>query len=277
MKNAFVIGHPISHSKSPKLHGFWLEKLNIDGSYQAIDVAPENLVDFARSLELKDLVGGNATLPHKEHLLQICDELTATAKAIGAVNTIWLQNGKLYGDNTDKYGFLANLDQQSLGWDAKTSRAIMIGAGGAARAILMGLIERGYKEIFILNRTIDRAAQLASEFEQHLNDQQLRAAKLSDFNRLAGATDFVVNTSSVGMKGTKFDDLDVEQLSKNAIVTDIVYTPLVTPLLADAQKAGLGTIDGLGMLLHQAVPGFEKWFGVRPEVTDELRAHILEA
>lgn len=276
MKNAFVIGHPIAHSKSPKLHGFWLNALKIEGTYQAIDVAPENLVDFARSLELKDLIGGNATLPHKEHLLQICDELTETAKAIGAVNTIWLQNGKLFGDNTDKYGFLANLDQQNPGWDQHKSRAIMIGAGGAARAILMGLIERGYKEIYILNRTIERANELANAFMVHTKAQRLCAATLSDFNALAPSTDFVVNTSAVGMKGTKFDALDVKKLPRHAIVTDIVYTPLITPLLADAEQAGLKIIDGIGMLLHQAVPGFEKWFGVRPEVTDALRAHMLE-
>lgn len=276
MKNAFVIGHPIAHSKSPKLHGYWLNALKIEGTYQAMDVSPENLVDFARSLELNGLIGGNATLPHKEHLLQICDELTETAKAIGAVNTIWLQNGKLFGDNTDKYGFLANLDQQNPGWDQHKSRAIMIGAGGAARAILMGLIERGYKEIYILNRTIERANELANAFMVHTKVQRLRAATLSDFNALAASADFVVNTSAVGMKGTKFDALDVKKLPRHAIVTDIVYTPLITPLLADAEQAGLKIVDGIGMLLHQAVPGFEKWFGVRPEVTDALRAHMLE-
>ena len=277
MKKAFVIGHPINHSKSPLLHGFWLDKYQIDGTYESIDVAPSELASFVAAMHQNGLAGGNATIPHKEALPSLCDEATETAKTIGAVNTLYFERGKLIGDNTDKYGFLANLDQLAPNWDERNDQAIVLGAGGAARAILVGLIERGFKNIALLNRTVERAEALAKEFQTCSHETKIVASTLTQFAKFAPNTDFLVNSSAVGMNGTRFDGLDVSNLPSHAAVSDIVYTPLVTPLLADAEKAGLVTVDGLGMLLHQAVPGFEKWFGVRPEVTDELRNHILEA
>lgn len=276
MKKALVIGHPINHSKSPLLHGFWLKKYQIDGTYEAIDVVPNNLASFISAMKQSGFVGGNATIPHKEALPSLCDEVTETADAIGAVNTLYFERGKLIGDNTDKYGFLANLDQLAPNWDERKDQAIILGAGGAARAILVGLIERGFKRIALLNRTVERAKELAKELQKFSHDTKIVASTLSQFAKFAPNTDFLVNSSAVGMHGTCFDDLDVALLPRHATVSDIVYTPLVTPLLADAEKAGLVTVDGLGMLLHQAVPGFEKWFGVRPEVTDALRTYILE-
>lgn len=275
MKRAFVIGHPISHSKSPLLHGHWLDEHKIDGTYQAMDVDPADLAKFAQDLKAGDFVGGNVTVPHKEAVMALCDRLTDTAQKIGAVNTLWLQDGRLFGDNTDKYGFLANLDQQLPNWDAQKATALVLGAGGAARAILVGLAERGYKQILVLNRTLERASALCDELNKAFNADHFVAAKLSSFNELAQSADLIVNTSAVGMGGTKFENIDLTNAPKHAIVTDIVYTPLETPLLADAKQAGFRTVDGVGMLLHQAVPGFERWFGVRPIVTNALRAKIL--
>ncbi len=277
MKNAFVIGHPIAHSKSPLVHGHWLRSNEIDGNYTSIDVAPDRLNEFASNIRNGSHIGGNVTVPHKEAIMPLCDHITETAKKIGAVNTLWVQDGKLYGDNTDKYGFLANLDQQLSGWDEKNSTAIVLGAGGAARAILVGLIERNYQKIYVLNRTIGRAQSLCAELNAAFDTTVLEPKEPSYFNELSKDADLVVNTSAVGMGGSKFDGLSLTSLPKTAIVTDIVYTPLETPLLADARSCGRRTVDGLGMLLHQAVPGFERWFGVRPKVTEELRQIILGA
>jgi len=275
MKRAFVIGHPIAHSKSPLLHGHWLEEHKIDGSYQALDVDPADLSKFVQDLKAGALVGGNVTVPHKETVMALCDRLTDTAKKIGAVNTLWLQDGQLFGDNSDKYGFLANLDQQLPNWDAQKETALVLGAGGAARAILVGLAERRYKKILVLNRTLERAAALCDQLNIAFSSDHFSAAKLSTFNELVQNSDLIVNTSAVGMGGTKFDNIDLARAPKHAIVSDIVYTPLETPLLVDAKQASLRTVDGVGMLLHQAVLGFERWFGVRPEVSDELRKKIL--
>lgn len=275
MKRAFVIGHPISHSKSPLLHGHWLHDLEIRGTYEAIDVAPTALPEFLDQIKNGHFVGGNVTVPHKETVFALCDHVSGTAKKIGAVNTLWHQDGQLIGDNTDKYGFLANLDQQLPDWDSKKRTAIVLGAGGAARAILVGLAERGYQHIWVLNRTLDRAHALCAELNQLSDDAPFRGSTLSKFNTLAPQADLIVNTSAVGMGGTRFDGFDFTLVPKHTVVTDIVYTPLHTPLLVDAQCTGLRTVDGVGMLLHQAVPGFEQWFGVRPEVTEALRNKIL--
>lgn len=277
MKEAFVIGHPIAHSKSPLLHGHWIDTHKIDATYSAQDVAPEKLSDFAARLKNGSHVGGNVTVPHKEAIMPFCDQISETAQKIGAVNTLWLQKGKLCGDNTDKYGFLANLDQQLHGWDQQNDCAIVLGAGGAARAILVGLVERGYKTIFVLNRTIERADALCQELNKALNTSALQSKNISQFNTLSDQVDLVVNTSAVGMSGSKFEGLSLKSLPNTAIVTDIVYTPLETPLLLDAKAQGLRVVDGIGMLLHQAVPGFERWFGLRPTVTEELRQKILGA
>lgn len=270
VKKAFVIGHPIKHSRSPLIHGTWIGRYGIAGSYEAIDVSPDELPRLVDRLRDGEFVGGNVTIPHKEAVFALCDSVDPLARTIGAVNTLVRQaDGRIHGFNTDYMGFLGNLDQGAPGWDAKLGRAIVLGAGGASRAIMVALRERGYDDILILNRTEEKAVSLALEISGPFTP-----GGLHEFAEFAATADLVVNTTSIGMHDTRFDDLDLSLLPKTALVTDIVYVPLVTPLLADARALGLHTVDGLGMLLHQAVPGFEAWFGVRPEVTPELRATI---
>lgn len=266
MKKAFIIGHPISHSRSPLIHGTWLRTHGIEGSYEAVDVAPDALPAFIARVRAGEFVGGNVTVPHKEAVFALCDSVDPLARAIGAVNTLVAKNGTVHGFNTDYLGFLGNLDQTAPGWDRGLQTAIVLGAGGASRAILVALRERGVKTIHVLNRSLDKAEALASEF-----GPTIQPGPLDSFNNLAGQAGLVVNASSIGMHGTRFEGIDLARLQKTALVTDIVYVPLITPLLADAAALGLQTVDGLGMLLHQAVPGFEAWFGVRPEVTLALR------
>ena len=269
MTRAFVIGHPIAHSRSPLIHGTWLEAHGIEGSYEAIDVTPDALPQFVAQVRAGAFAGGNVTIPHKEAVFALCDEVDPLARRIGAVNTLVARNGRVWGTNTDYLGFLGNLDQEAPGWDEGLAEAIVVGAGGAARAVLVALAERGLKHIAILNRTADKAKSLAAEMGPQFSGHGLDA-----FETLAPDAGLLVNTSSVGMHGTRFDDLPLAALPTGALVTDIVYTPLETPLLADARARGLRVVDGLGMLLHQAVPGFEAWFGTRPLVTAQLRRTI---
>lgn len=269
MTKAFVIGHPIAHSRSPLIHGTWLKAHGIDGSYEAIEVTPEALPQFVAQVRAGAFAGGNVTIPHKEAVFALCDEVDPLARRIGAVNTLVARNGRVWGTNTDYLGFMGNLDQEAPGWDDGLAEAIVIGAGGAARAVLVALAERGLKRIAILNRTADKAKSLAAEMGPQFSGHALDA-----FATLAPDAGLLVNTSSVGMHGTRFDDLPLAALPAGALVTDIVYTPLQTPLLADARARGLRVVDGLGMLLHQAVPGFEAWFGTRPQVTAQLRRTI---
>lgn len=265
-RKAFVIGHPIAHSRSPLIHNHWLTDCNIDGTYEAIDVTPDALPAFIERLRAGEFAGGNVTIPHKQAVFALCDFLDPDAKIIGAANTLVMRDRRLHGFNTDMPGFLGNLDQNTPGWDKIKTSAIVLGAGGAARAVLVGLAKRGFEHIHILNRTPEKAHALAAELPGPFVGHAL-----SDFDDLAGSANLLVNTSSIGMHGTRFDDLDLSTLPKSALVTDIVYTPLETPLLADARALGLKTVDGLGMLLHQAVPGFAAWFGTTPEVTPQLR------
>ena len=271
MKRAFVIGHPIAHSRSPLIHGHWIKQYGIDGSYEAIDVAPDALPAFFERLAAGEFVGGNVTIPLKEQVYAMVDELDPLAEEIGAVNTLVLKGTEVSGFNTDYIGFLGNLDQSAPGWDEDLQEVVVLGAGGAARAVLVALKAREIGKIHLLNRTLDKAEDLAIELEG-----PIECGGLNEFAARAGNAGLVVNTSSVGMKGSRFAHLDLGLLPKSAVVTDIVYVPLITPLLEDAQQLGLRTVDGLGMLLHQAVPGFEAWFGVKPEVTPELRA-LVEA
>ncbi|MET3897694.1 shikimate dehydrogenase [Devosia sp. UYZn731] len=266
---AFVIGHPINHSRSPLIHGTWLAEHGIEGSYEAIDVAPAELPAFFARLRSGEFAGGNVTIPHKEAVFALCDSVDPLAKIIGAVNTLVVTDGTVHGTNTDYLGFLGNLDAGAPGWSDSLDAAIVLGAGGAARAILVALSSRGVKQVHILNRTLANAAQLAADIEGPFSANGYEA-----FAELAPKAGLVVNTSSIGMHGTRFDTLDLALLPSNGLVTDIVYIPQVTPLLADAKALGLRTVDGLGMLLHQAVPGFEAWFGIRPTVTPDLRARI---
>jgi shikimate dehydrogenase len=266
---AFVIGHPIAHSRSPLIHGQWLKEHGIDGSYQAIDVAPADLPAFFERLRSGEFAGGNVTIPHKEAVFALCDSVDPLATTIGAVNTLVVREGRVHGTNTDYLGFLGNLDASAPGWSDGPNDALIIGAGGAARAVLVALRRRDGGKVHVLNRTLEKAQALVTEI-----DGPFEAHGLDEFASLAPHIGLVVNTSSIGMQGSRFDWLDLSLLAATTLVTDIVYTPLVTPLLADAGRRGLRTVDGLGMLLHQAVPGFEAWFGVRPSVTPELRARI---
>lgn len=268
-KKAFVIGHPIAHSRSPLIHGTWLAEYGIDGSYEAIDVAPAALPAFFDRLRNGEFAGGNVTIPHKEMVFDLCDSVDDLARTIGAVNTIAVRDGRIYGTNTDCLGFLGNLDAGAPHWSEGVTEALVIGAGGAARAVLVALRERLRGTVHVLNRTLANAQALVAEI-----DGPFEAHGFDAFPALAPRIGLVVNTSSVGMHGSRFDWLDMSLLAPGTLVTDIVYAPLITPLLADAQARGLPVVDGLGMLLHQAVPGFAAWFSVTPEVTPQLRARI---
>jgi shikimate dehydrogenase len=270
MKKAFVTGWPISQSKSPMLHGFWLEQYGIEGSYEAVGVEPENFKRFLQKIPEGDYLGGNVTLPHKEVAFSVIANLDEAAKKIGAVNTLWLEEGKLHGGNTDAYGFSANMDQHAPEWkEGKT--ALVLGAGGASRAIVFSILQAGYERIDIVNRTLSRAKTLVEVF-----GDKCSAHEWDKIHALLPDADLVVNTTSIGMAGSNTTTMpNLDTARKSSIITDIVYTPLETPFLKAAKMHDLKTVDGLGMLLHQAVPGFEKWFGIRPEVTDELRNYIL--
>jgi shikimate dehydrogenase len=266
-KKAFVTGHPIAHSRSPKIHGHWLAKYSIDGSYEAIDVRPEDFAAFLKSLGERGYRGGNVTIPHKEAAFAGVASRDHAADEIGAVNTLWFEDGLLWGGNTDGYGFAANLDQYAPGWAAR-GPAVVLGAGGASRAVIHALKQRGVKDIRIVNRTLPRARELADRFGAGVSAHGADAELLSDAGLL-------INTTSLGMHGNETLAADPAALPDHALVTDIVYVPLETPLLAAARARGLETVDGLGMLLHQAVPGFERWFGRKPEVTADLRSMVV--
>lgn len=267
----FVAGYPIKHSRSPLIHGFWLDQLGIEGSYEKVAVEPDSFPAFIADLRNKEsgYIGGNITIPHKEAACQLADETDPLAEELGAANTLWLADGQVHATNTDGIGFTGNLDAASPGWD-KAEIAIVLGAGGASRAILQSLRDRGLREIHVVNRTVTRAQELADRF-----GARLRAHPMAALPELMTDAGLFVNTTSLGMDGSEAPDLPFEKMPSGSLVTDIVYVPLKTPFLAMAEKAGLATVDGLGMLLHQAVPGFEKWFGKRPEVTADLRRHIL--
>lgn len=268
-KKAFVTGHPIKHSRSPKIHGHWLASHGIDGSYQAIDVAPRDFAEFLSTLQANGYRGGNVTIPHKEAAFASVDRRDQAAEEIGAVNTLWFEDGRLWGGNTDGHGFAANLDQFAPGW-AGNGAAVVLGAGGASRAVIQALKQRGVVDIRIVNRTIARAEELRQRFGSGISAHEMAAT-----DELLADAGLLVNTTALGMQGNEGLSADPALLPDHAIVTDIVYVPLETPLLAAARARSLKTVDGLGMLLHQAVPGFERWFGVRPRVTPELRALIV--
>lgn len=268
-KKAFVTGHPIKHSRSPKIHGHWLARHGIDGSYEAIDVAPQDFAEFIGTLQANGFRGGNVTIPHKEAAFALAGRRDQAADEIGAVNTLWFEDGVLWGGNTDGHGFAANLDDYAPGW-ASTAPAVVLGAGGASRAVIQALKQRGFGDIRIVNRTLARAQELRDRFGAGVSAHGVAAT-----NELLTDAGLLVNTTALGMVGNEGLAADPALLPDHAIVTDLVYVPLETPLLAAARARGLKTVDGLGMLLNQAVPGFEHWFGVRPQVTAELRAIIV--
>lgn len=273
---ACIIGYPAKHSRSPMVHGFWLNEYGIAGQYDIAEVAPNDLARFISNLSNHGYVGANVTVPHKEAAFHLVDKLTATAQALGAVNTLWFENGELWGDNTDVEGFLSNLDAGAPGWDDRTDKAMVLGAGGAARAIVYGLLSRNIKSILIVNRTQTRAQDLAEYFGRSFPDQTITTASWDDMPAYLPSCDLLVNTTSLGMQGQPALTINLAALPPAALVTDAVYVPLVTPILAAAQARGLKTIGGLGMLLHQAVPGFAHWFGRKPQVNEALQA-IIEA
>ncbi|WP_299964701.1 shikimate dehydrogenase [uncultured Roseobacter sp.] len=268
---AGVIGAPIAHSKSPQLHGHWLARYGVKGFYVPMDVAEPDLRNVLTSLPKAGFVGVNVTIPHKETVLGIADLITDRATLIGAANTlIFRDDGKIHADNTDGYGFLQNLRSGAPAWRAKSGPAAVLGAGGAARAVIASLLEAGVPEILLSNRTRVRAEKLQADFGNRVTVVDWLQAG----NMLEDAA-LVVNTTSLGMVGKPELRVPLDGLKKSTVVTDLVYTPLKTPLLAEAADRGCKTVDGLGMLLHQAVPGFERWFGPRPEVDEEARAAVL--
>jgi shikimate dehydrogenase len=270
MRRACVIGWPVEHSRSPLIHRYWLKQYGIDGAYEKEAVRPEDLASFLGSLEQRGYVGANVTLPHKEAALRLAAVADEAARAIGAANTLWLdQAGRLCAGNTDAYGFITNLETEAPSWNEGRRPAIVLGAGGAARAILHGLLSEGAASIVVSNRTRARAEELAKTF-----GPSVTVADWADRESALDGVGLLVNTTSLGMTGKDTLDLDLAALPADAVVADIVYSPLKTELLAAARARGNRTVDGLGMLLYQAVPGFERWFGVRPKVTSKLRAHI---
>jgi shikimate dehydrogenase len=266
---ACLIGWPAAHSRSPLIHHYWLRTLGIEGGYVIEAVPPDDLRDFVLRLSLRGFVGANVTIPHKEGVLALSTP-DARARAVGAANTLWFEDGELRSTNTDVEGFIGNLDASAPGWD-KAGEALVLGAGGSSRAVVFGLLERGIKRIHLANRTLARAETLAKQFGSNVH-----AIGWDAINEVLPGAKLLVNTTSLGMHGQPSLDIDIARLPQEAVVADLVYVPLVTPLLALSKARGLRTADGLGMLLHQAVRGFELWFGQRPQVTAELRA-LIEA
>ena len=271
MKRACVIGWPVEHSRSPIIHRYWLSLYGIDGAYEKEAVPPEAARDFMRSLKQHGYVGANVTRPHKLAALEATDVRDAAARAIGAANTLWLDGeGRLNASNTDAYGFMTNLAEQAPKWNEGGRPVMVLGAGGAARAILYGLFQGGASKVLLANRSRARAEELASNFPS-----RVEVVDWDTRNFAFEGCGLLVNTTSLGMTGQERLAVDLAALPTDAVVADIVYSPLETRLLADARERGNIAVDGLGMLLHQAAPGFERWFGVRPEVTPELRTHVI--
>jgi shikimate dehydrogenase len=267
---ACIIGWPAGHSRSPLIHNHWIRQHGIAGEYRKEAVPPEEFAAFLASLGERGYVGANVTIPHKEAALALSTP-DARANAVGAANTLWRDGATLRSTNTDVEGFLGNLDAAAPGWDRGLQSVVVLGAGGSARAVLFGLIERGVPRIHLVNRTHERSQALAERFGAAVVPSPWEEA-----GALLGSAGLLVNSTSLGMKGQPPLGIDVGLLPANAVVADLVYVPLVTPLLAAARARGLATADGLGMLLHQAVRGFSLWFGVKPAVTAELRA-LVEA
>lgn len=268
LRAACVIGWPVAHSRSPMIHNYWIAKHGIAGEYRREAVKAEDFVAFASKLGEHGYAGANVTIPHKEAAMTM-SQPDDRAKAVGAANTLWLDKGTLRATNTDVEGFLDNLDASAPGWDACLETTVVLGAGGSARAIVFGLLERGVKTIHVANRTPARAEALRERF-----GEAVKPVAWSEIGGLLANTRLLVNTTSLGMQGQPPLHVTVGTLPPDAVVAEIVYAPLETDLLAAARRCGLRTADGLGMLLYQAVRAFELFFGVRPEVTPELRAMV---
>ena len=265
-----VIGHPIGHSKSPVIHKYWIDKHGLDGTYEALDIPCETLKNGIQNLVDEGYAGFNVTLPHKTAIMEYCDEIDDIATAIGAVNTVTIKDGKLHGTNTDAFGFLENIKQNARNFDFKAGKAVIIGAGGAAKAVLHALLEEGVQNIVITNRTPEKANALLAQ-----NPYGIKVIPWDERGTAVVKANLVVNTTSLGMSGQPPLEIDLGGINDDALVTDIVYTPLETDFLKQAKDAGLQTVTGIGMLLHQARPGFELWHGILPDVSEELETKVL--
>ena len=265
VRAACVVGWPVKHSRSPVIHGHWIKQYRLAAAYRREEIAPEAFAGFIEGLSSHGYVGANITLPHKEAALAM-SEPDERARAVGAANTLWYDKGRLFSTNTDVEGFTANLDTAVPGWEQRTGEAVVLGSGGSARAVIYGLIERGVGKINVINRTSERADALRARF-----GASVHPAHMAALPHILARAGLLVNTTSLGMTGQPPLDIDLGSLPRHAVVADLVYAPLNTLLLTAARNRGLATADGLGMLLHQAVRGFQLWFGIRPEVTENLR------
>ncbi len=271
MKKACVIGWPITQSRSPLIHSYWLRQYGIEGFYTKEPVEPADLVTFLATMKDRGFVGCNVTVPYKERVFGSADIKDASAVAVGAANTLWFEGEALACANTDTYGFMANLDQSAPGWRDIPGPVLVLGAGGSARAVVYGLLESGRDDVRIFNRTVARGEDIARHFGAGVT-----AWPWDVRNDHVAQASLIINTTTLGMNGVGSPEIDFRLAKKDAVVADLVYVPLETPLLKSARTHGLVGVDGLGMLLHQAVPGFQKWFGVRPEVSSELYALVAE-
>lgn len=266
-----VIGHPIAHSKSPLIHNYWIKHYGLSGEYKAIDIAPQDLKSGVQSLVNQGYAGFNVTIPHKIAIMDLCDEMDEAARLIGAVNTVVIKDGKLYGSNTDGYGFITNIKANAPeGWSLAGGNALVLGAGGAANAVVYALIQEGAARITITNRTREKAEALVK-----LSPERIDVIDWDERSSACADKSLIVNTTALGMSGKAALDIDLSSAGKDTLVSDIVYAPLTTNLLNQAHEIDIPTVTGIGMLLHQARPGFELWNGVMPEVTAELERLVL--
>jgi shikimate dehydrogenase len=267
---AGVIGYPISHSKSPLIHGHWLEHYNIAGTYEAIEISPHHLDEGLRDLVHEGYAGFNVTIPYKEEIFKRCARMDEKAMMIGAVNTVMIEHGRMIGTNTDAFGFIENIKQNSPGFDFTRGPAVVLGAGGAARAVIYGLLQQGVPSIILTNRTAAKA-----EILRTMSPEKIHVVPWDERGRVLKGANVIINTTALGMKGQEPLDLPLDDAPAGALVTDIVYAPLMTDLLARAAARGNPVVTGIGMLLHQARAGFHLWYGIMPEVTPELEAKVM--
>ena len=269
---AAVLGNPISHSKSPRMHNYWLKQNKLNGYYIPIKVELENFEETIRALVSMGFSGVNVTIPHKLSALKIADESSSTAQYIGAANTLtFTQENKIYADNTDAYGFINNIKCKYPDWNPKKGTSVVLGAGGASRAVIAALLSEGSKKIIVLNRTIEKAEALKKDY-----DNKITVESWKNINEVAASSSNIINTTSLGMNNESLISINPNAIPETALVSDLVYTPLETNLLKMAKNRGSRTVDGLGMLIHQGVPGFEAWFGQKPLVTEELRKILIK-
>ena len=269
---AAVLGNPISHSKSPRMHNYWLKQNKLNGYYIPIKVELENFEETIRALVSMGFSGVNVTIPHKLSALKIADESSSTAQYIGAANTLtFTQENKIYADNTDAYGFINNIKCKYPDWNPKKGTSVVLGAGGASRAVIAALLSEGSKKIIVLNRTIEKAEALKKDY-----DNKITVESWKNINEVVASSSNIINTTSLGMNNESLISINPNAIPETALVSDLVYTPLETNLLKMAKNRGSRTVDGLGMLIHQGVPGFEAWFGQKPIVTEELRKILIK-